>query len=163
MFLTKNRPSGTVKPADNVPSLYFGTIYHILCRVCSARRTPLHSAFYVLCSMFNVGRSTLVRRRRIRRSFFVSHLPFILRLGSDVLGLASYIFSLCPNIFAGRNNIALINARNASAAIPTIRNGIDNSHTIGHKKSATSAIGQHKTNNIAHNNNITNTLIARLL
>jgi hypothetical protein len=78
-------------------------------------------------------------------------------------GLLRYIFSRWLSIFAGRNNIAFINARNASAAIPTIRNGIDNSHTIGHKTSANSAIGQHSTNNIAHNSNITNTLIARLL
>ena len=57
----------------------------------------------------------------------------------------------------------LISARNASAAIPTIRNGIDKSHTIGHKTSATNAIGQHNTSNIAHNRNMTNTLIACLL
>jgi hypothetical protein len=68
-----------------------------------------------------------------------------------------------PRILAGRKRIALISERNASAAIPTIRNGIDKSHTIGHNISATNAIGQHSTNNIAHNNNMSNTLIARLL
>jgi hypothetical protein len=68
-----------------------------------------------------------------------------------------------PNILAGKNKIDLISERNASAAIPTIRNGIDNSHTIGHKTSAANAIGQHNTNKIAHNNNIINTFIARLL
>jgi len=57
----------------------------------------------------------------------------------------------------------LISARNASAEIPTIRNGIDKSHTIGHNTSANSAIGQHSTNRIAHNNNVTNTLIVYLL
>jgi hypothetical protein len=57
----------------------------------------------------------------------------------------------------------LISTRNASAAIPTIRNGIDKSHTIGHNTSANSAIGQHSASKIAHNNNVTNTLTAYLL
>jgi len=57
----------------------------------------------------------------------------------------------------------LIRARNASAAIPTIRNGIDKSHTIGHKISATNAIGQHNTNNIDHNSNISNIFTVCLL
>ena len=47
--------------------------------------------------------------------------------------------------------------------MPTIRNGIDKSHTIGHKISATNTIGQHNTNNIAHNSNMSNTLIVCLL
>jgi hypothetical protein len=57
----------------------------------------------------------------------------------------------------------LISARNASAAIPTTRNGIDKSHTIGHNISANIAIGQHSASKIAHNNNTANTLIAYLL
>jgi hypothetical protein len=57
----------------------------------------------------------------------------------------------------------LISARNASAAMPTIRNGIDKSHTIGHNTSASNAIGQHNTNKIAHNRNMSNTLIVCLL
>ena len=56
--------------------------------------------------------------------------------------------------------MALIRERNASAAIPTIRNGIDNSQTIGHRNSASNAIGQHNTSRIAHNNNTNNTLIS---
>jgi len=47
--------------------------------------------------------------------------------------------------------------------IPTIRNGIDSSHTKGHKTRANKAIGQHNTSNIAHNSNVINTLIAYLL
>ncbi len=59
--------------------------------------------------------------------------------------------------------MAFINVRNASAAIPTMRNGIDKSHTIGHKTNANNATGQHSTSNIAHNSNINNTLIVCLL
>gem|GEM_PF-3755140 len=58
--------------------------------------------------------------------------------------------------------MALSSARNASAAIPTIRNGIDKSQTIGHKTSATNAIGQHNTSKIDHNSNMSNTLIVCL-
>jgi hypothetical protein len=59
--------------------------------------------------------------------------------------------------------MVFISAKNASAAIPTILNGIDNSHTRGHKTSASRAIGQHSTSNIAHNKNTTNVLITYLL
>jgi hypothetical protein len=81
---------------------------------------------------------------------------------SGVLGLESYVF-FSPNILAGKNKIALNSDRIASAAIPTTLNGIDNSHTIGHKTSANSATGQHNTNNIAHNNNMINIFIVCLL
>ena len=47
--------------------------------------------------------------------------------------------------------------------MPTIRNGIDKSHTIGHKISANSAIGQHNTSKIDHNSNISNTFTICLL
>ena len=40
-------------------------------------------------------------------------------------------------------------AKNASINVPTTRKGIDNNHTIGHKRSANMAIGQQKTNSIA--------------
>jgi len=43
--------------------------------------------------------------------------------------------------------------------MPTMRNGINKSHTIGHNAKANSATGQHKTSNIAHNNNMINTFI----
>ena len=59
--------------------------------------------------------------------------------------------------------MALISAINASAAIPTTRNGIDKSHTIGHKTSANNAIGQHSTNKTAHNSNMSNTFTVCLL
>jgi hypothetical protein len=59
--------------------------------------------------------------------------------------------------------MALSSERNASAVIPTTRNGIDNSQTIGHKISANNAIGQHNTIKIEHNNNMSNTLIVCLL
>jgi hypothetical protein len=74
-----------------------------------------------------------------------------------------YQIFFSPRILAGKNKIALNSESIASAAIPTIRNGIDNSHTIGHNSSANNATGQHNTNNIAHNNNMTNTFIERLL
>ena len=47
--------------------------------------------------------------------------------------------------------------------MPTIRNGIDKSQTIGHKISATNAIGQHSTSNIDHNSNMSNTFTVCLL
>jgi hypothetical protein len=50
-------------------------------------------------------------------------------------------------------------ARNSSnippTAIPTTRNGIDSSHTIGHNTNASSASGQHSTSKSSQSKNLT--------
>jgi hypothetical protein len=96
----------------------------------------------------------------VRRSLFVSRPSSLVHLPSSFV---FYFFSGWPSILAGRNKMDLISAKNASAAIPTTRNGIDKSHTIGHNTNANNAIGQHSASKIAHNSNVTNTLIAYLL
>jgi hypothetical protein len=58
---------------------------------------------------------------------------------SSVICHPSSVFFLSPKILAGKNKIALKSESIASAAIPTIRNGIDNNHTIGHNASANNA------------------------
>src|SRR5450631_907154 len=50
-----------------------------------------------------------------------------------------------PNRRAGKNSTARSSANSASQAIPTARNGSDNSHSRGHRKIARTASGQQNT------------------
>lgn len=53
----------------------------------------------------------------------------------------------------------LKSAKTASAAIPTTRNGSDNSHTTGHRINTAAASGQHTINKSVHNSITSNTFI----
>jgi len=63
-------------------------------------------------------------------------------------------YTLPPRILAGSNRIAFNVAKRASTVIPTIRNGIESSQTIGKRNSASSASGQHNRASMSQSKNL---------
>jgi hypothetical protein len=61
-----------------------------------------------------------------------------------------HLAGLAPSTRAGRNRIAFNSSKTPPTAMPTIRKGKRSNQAMGYRINASSASGQHKTNNRHH-------------